>query len=175
MLLDRYSRAGQRKQTLCITFRQIGNRARGYQVMASPRVGFGRLARQHMLDPTAQLPLSHRRGRVQLHHKGWHKVCTRFSSLGTESSLTLRWREPDSNFESCLQKTASRHASQHHVDWRFLGSGSGSDPGEGPDVRIHFAQQRVRRTTVSRGWRGRSFCSSRYDAQHRGGPSGCAA
>lgn len=30
----------------------------------------GHLARQHMLDPTAQLPLSHRRRRVQLHHKG---------------------------------------------------------------------------------------------------------
>ena len=37
------------------------------------------------------------------------------------------------------------------------------------------AQQRVRRTSVSRGWRGGSFSSSRYDAQHRGGPSGCAA
>ena len=31
-------------------------------------------------------------------------------------------------------------------------------------------QQRVRRTSVSRGWRGGLFASSRYDAQHRGGP-----
>ena len=30
----------------------------------------GRLARQHVLDPTSQLPLSHRRRRVQLHHNG---------------------------------------------------------------------------------------------------------
>ena len=30
----------------------------------------GRLARQHVLDPTSQLPLSHDRRRVQLHHKG---------------------------------------------------------------------------------------------------------
>ena len=30
----------------------------------------GHLARQHMLDTTAQLPLSHRRHPVQLHHKG---------------------------------------------------------------------------------------------------------
>ena len=33
-------------------------------------VKMGRLARQHVLDPTSQLPLSHRRRRVQLHHKG---------------------------------------------------------------------------------------------------------
>jgi hypothetical protein len=30
----------------------------------------GRVARQHILDPTTQLPLRHHRRRVQLHHKG---------------------------------------------------------------------------------------------------------
>jgi hypothetical protein len=33
-------------------------------------VKMGRLTRQHMLDPTNQLPLSDYRRRVQLHHKG---------------------------------------------------------------------------------------------------------
>src|SRR6516162_6264140 len=103
---------------------------------------------------------------------GWGIVA--LHRLNTATKLPSLRRPPHRIFESRLQKTSSRHASQHHMDWRSLASGSGSDPGEGPEVRIHFPQQRVRRTSVSRGWRGGSFCSSRYDAQHRGGPSGCA-
>jgi hypothetical protein len=54
------------------------SRRRGLQGCQNPRdetqqlvqgVKMGHLARQHMLGPTAQLPLSGRR-RVQLHHKG---------------------------------------------------------------------------------------------------------